>query len=219
MKRALWPTTVEEARRLQEDLRGKVRIAPLKKAPKYVAGCDASYAKGKVVGAACLYACPGMEYVEEAVVVLDCAFPYVPGYLSFREGPAIAEAIGKLGTRPGLLLIDGQGIAHPRGMGIASHVGMALGVPSVGCAKSRLVGDHGEPGKRKGSRTRLVLGGVQVGAVVRTRTGVRPVFVSPGHGIDVRGAVEAVLAATGGFRLPEPLRCAHRAANGAAKVL
>jgi deoxyribonuclease V len=174
---------------------------------------DASYTstgrRGRVLGVACLFTWPGLEPMEQAVAVQKTSFPYVPGYLSFREGPVLAEAIAKLTKRPGLLLFDGQGIAHPRGLGIASHLGVVLGVASIGCAKSRLVGEYAEPGREKGAVSVLIHQGRPVGAVVRTREGVKPVFVSPGHLASMEDAVEAVLASTGRYRLPEPLRRAH----------
>jgi deoxyribonuclease V len=208
-----WPETIEEARKVQEALRERVRIRPLTHNPRTVAAMDASYTatgrRGRVLGVACLFTWPDLEPLEEAVAIKKTTFPYVPGYLSFREGPVLAEAIGSLTRRPGLLMFDGQGIAHPLGLGIASHLGVVLGLPSIGCAKSRLVGEYEETGPEKGARSVLVHKGRPVGAVVRTRTGVRPVFVSPGHRVSLEEAVEMVLAATGRYRLPEPLRRAH----------
>jgi deoxyribonuclease V len=131
----------------------------------------------------------------------------------------LLEALRKLGVRPGLIMLDGQGIAHPRGMGIASHLGVLLGLPSIGCAKSRLVGEFKEPGRRKGQWSPLTLEGRTVGAVLRTREAVRPVFVSPGHRIDIEGSIEIVMGCTGKYRIPEPMRCADRAAGRLKKVI
>jgi deoxyribonuclease V len=214
-----WPDTIGKARTLQESLARKVSIVPLRREPRTVAGVDVHYARGRAVAAVCLYEWPGLEPIGDAVADVACDFPYVPGYLSFREGPAVVKVLNKLGRRPGLLFFDGQGIAHPRGLGIASHLGVVLGIPSVGCAKSRLVGEYEEPGPQKGSRSGLFFKNEQVGVVLRTRTGVRPVFVSPGHLIDIPGSVEVILAALGRFRLPEPLRKAHNMAKNAKKVL
>jgi deoxyribonuclease V len=214
-----WPTNVREARKVQEALMGRLRITPLKKPPSLIASLDAAFLGERVIGAACLFSYPGLEKLEEAFSVMRCSFPYIPGYLSFREGPVLIEALGKLHGKPGLVILDGQGIAHPRGMGIASHLGVVLRMPSIGCAKSRLVGEFKEPGRRKGQWSPLILNGKTVGAVLRTREAVRPVFVSPGHGIDLEGAIEIVMGCTGKFRIPEPLRCADRAAGRLKKVI
>jgi deoxyribonuclease V len=205
-----WPEviTTAEARQLQEKLRKKVRITPCRTKPRFVAGVDAAFSDDEVFAAACLYRFPEMEPVERASVVAKLLFPYVPGFLSFREGPTIIAAIKKLRTQPDVILVDGQGIAHPRGIGIASHVGVLLDIPTVGCAKTRLVGKFTEPARKKGSRSALLHEGKQVGAVVRTREGVHPLFVSPGHRCDIEGAVTLVLSCTRGYRIPEPLRCA-----------
>jgi deoxyribonuclease V len=225
----VWPTTIEEARAIQATLAKKVRTGPLKRRARHIAAMDASYAGGKVIAAACLFTWPELEHVEDAFSIMDCVFPYVPGYLSFREGPALEEAIRRLAVVPDLLLFDGQGIAHPRGMGIATHMGVVMGLPSVGCAKSRLVGEYREPGGKKGSWSPLWLPGTgrrgekaalsPIGAVLRTREGVKPVFVSPGHLVDIEGAVRIVLACTGRYRLPEPLRHAHEASKKGKKLL
>jgi deoxyribonuclease V len=214
-----WPENVRDARRVQETLRKRLKIIPLRKLPSYIASLDAAFLGDRVIGAACLFTYPGMVQVQEAFAVMECRFPYIPGYLSFREGPVLLEALGKLNVKPGLLMLDGQGIAHPRGMGIASHLGALLGMPSIGCAKSRLVGEFREPGRRKGSWSPLLIEGETVGAVLRTREGVRPVFVSPGNRIDLAGSVEIVMRCTGRYRIPEPLRCAHRAAGNVKKVI
>lgn len=204
-----------EAKKLQASLETRVRPLPLKRPPAHVAGLDAAYSGGRIFAAACLYEYPALKLLDIATAGMKCGFPYVPGFLSFREGPALMEAFGRLCKRPDLILVDGQGIAHPRGLGIASHLGVLLGVPSIGCAKSRLVGVHGEPGVGKGERTPLLLGGRPAGAVLRTREGVRPVYVSPGHLIDIEGAVAVVLGCCRRYRMPEPLRCADSAAAAA----
>jgi deoxyribonuclease V len=210
---ASWPDNIAEARKLQDELKRGIRLEPFPGPPAYIAGCDASYSGDKVIGAACLYKYPELELVQEAVANERCGFPYVPGYLSFREGPALMEAIQRLKSRPDLLIFDGQGIAHPRRMGIASHLGVILDIPSVGCAKSRLVGIYREPGRVKGARSAIMVNGRKVGAVLRTRKDVKPVFVSPGHRVDIEGAVDVVLKCTKRYRLPEPIRCAHRLAE------
>ncbi len=205
-----WPKaiSIEHARELQKDLRKKVRIIPLKREPQYVAGVDAAFSEDLVYAVACLYRYPELTPVEKACAVERLKFPYLPGFLSFREGPAIIAAIKKLTTKPDVILVDGQGIAHPRGIGIASHLGVLLNIPTTGCAKTRLVGEFEEPGRRKGSWSALTYEGRIVGAVLRTKDGVRPLFVSPGHKIDLDGAIRITLNCTGKYRIPEPLRCA-----------
>jgi len=205
-----WPAafTIDEARDLQVRLREKVRIAPLKKEPGYVAGVDAAFSDDQVFAAACLYRFPELLLLEERSAVRRLSFPYVPGYLAFREGPAIIAALELLPRRPDLILVDGQGIAHPRGMGIASYLGVLSGIPSIGCAKSRLIGEHDEPGREKGDWSQLRFENKTIGAVLRTRDDTRPLFISPGHKIDLDSSIRLALACTGAFRIPEPLRCA-----------
>jgi deoxyribonuclease V len=207
---------VPQAREVQLRLASKVRTSSLKTRPRTVAGADAAFSEERAFAAACLYAYPALERLEEATAESPLSFPYVPGYLSFREGPAILAALARLSRKPDFILVDGQGIAHPRRCGIASHLGVLLGIPAIGCAKSRLLGEYRDPGRRRGSRVDLIYEGKVVGAVLRTRNGVRPLFVSPGHLIDLDSAVEFVLAATRGFRIPEPLRRAHALARAAA---
>lgn len=205
-----WPNTVTlgEARRLQNQMRGKIRISPLKKDPLYVAGVDAAFSDDRVFAAACLYRYPELTLFERRSVVQNLLFPYVPGFLSFREGPAIIAAIEKLPHQPDLILVDGQGVAHPRGVGIASFIGVTLGIPAIGCAKSRLIGDYTEPGKKKGSWSPLLLEDQIIGAVLRSRDSTRPLFISPGHMTDLNDSIRLTLACTGVYRIPEPLRCA-----------
>jgi deoxyribonuclease V len=213
-----WPADIKAARRVQLKLAARVRCVPLKSQIRLVAGVDAAFAANRVFAAACLYAFPSLEPVEDAVALRELRFPYVPGFLTFREGPAILEAVAALGRKPDLILVDGQGIAHPRRLGIASHIGVLLGIPTIGCAKSRLVGEFREPGRERGCRSRLRFEGETLGAVLRTRTGVRPLFVSPGHLIDIPGSVRVVLRTAAGFRIPEPLRRADRLSRAASKA-
>jgi deoxyribonuclease V len=201
-----WPGDIAQARKVQTRLSGRVRVSPLEKPPTSVAGVDAAFSANEVFAAACLFAFPSLEPIEDSVAVLELRFPYVTGFLSFREGEAIMAAVRGLSRKPGLLLVDGQGIAHPRRIGIASHVGVLLDIPSVGCAKSCLIGQYSGLGRKKGAAVPLCDKGETVGSVVRTRTGVRPLFVSPGHRIDVVQAVAFTLACTGATRIPEPLR-------------
>ncbi len=208
-----WPKNVTEAREFQELYKGRVIVLPLKKEPEYVAGADAAFTEDSVFAAACLYRLPEFKRIEQSHAVAKATFPYVPGYLFFREGPAIMTAVKKLTRLPDILLVDGQGIAHPRGIGSASHLGVLLDIPVIGCAKTRLVGEFKEPGARKGSWSPLHYESKIVGAVLRTKDNVRSLFVSPGHKINTEGAIRIALACTGGFRMPEPLRCADHLAR------
>lgn len=201
-----WPTDITEARKIQEAFRDKVKITPFKGTPEHIAGVDAAFLGDKIISVACLYNYPDLTLIEERYVAAEVSFPYIPGYLSFREGPAIIQALSSLNTRPDLILFDGQGIAHPKGLGIAAHIGALLDLPSIGCAKSRLVGEYEEPGSKKGSWSPLGYKGKVVGAVLRTRDNVRPLFVSPGHRIDLKGSIEIVLRCISKYRIPEPLR-------------
>ena len=156
---------------------------------------------------------PELVVAEENWVKGRVEFPYIPGLLTFREAPVLLEAFSLLKQRPDVIVFDGQGIAHPRGFGLASHAGLLLGLPSAGCAKTRLVGEYAPVGKKRGSFSWLWFEGKKVGAVVRTRANVKPVFVSPGDKITLQTAVRLVLAACKNYRLPEPIRKAHQLAN------
>lgn len=203
-----WPRTVRAAVALQKTLRSRVRAVGGPHRVRLVAGADLAYDPRRDVlyAAILVYRYPDLELVEARLVTRPIGFPYVPGLLSFRELPGILAAWRLLRCRPELVLCDGQGIAHPRGVGLASHLGLLLGVPTIGCAKSRLVGEHGAVGQRRGDRASLRFGGRTVGAVLRTREGARPVYVSPGHLIGLRAAIRFVLGCCRGFRVPEPIR-------------
>ena len=205
-----WPKTItiEEARSEQERLRKKVRLSPLRHDPSFVAGVDAAFSNERVFAAACLYSFPELRLIERRLAVRKLRFPYVPGFLAFREGPAIIAALNMLSRKPDVLLVDGQGIAHPRGFGIASYIGVQLDIPAIGCAKSRLIGSYEEPGNRKGTWSVLFFEDKVIGAVVRTRDNVRPLFISSGHKIDVKSAVSLALSCLSNYRIPEPIRCA-----------
>jgi deoxyribonuclease V len=200
------PKDIKRAKVIQEILKEQVRIIPLKKTPKYIAGVDAAFFQDKVIGVVCLYAYPHTNLVEETYAVTKVLFPYIPGYLSFREGPAIMKAIQGLRIKPDVIIFDGQGIAHPAGLGIATHIGVLLDIPTIGCAKSRLIGEYKEPGPKKRNQSLLRYNKKIVGAVLRTKDNTRPLFVSPGHRIDMKNAIEIVLACTRKYRIPEPLR-------------
>ena len=214
-----WDLSIAEAREIQERLRSRVRVEPLVRPPRLVAGIDVTYPEGvgSALAGVVVMRLPSLEIVERAFAEAPLAFPYVPGYLSFREAPAVLAALRGLVAEPDLLLFDGQGLAHPRRFGLACHVGVIVDRPAAGCAKSLLVGRHAEPGMRRGCRRRIVDRGETVGVALRTRDGVRPVFVSVGHRVDLTGAIRAVLACSRGHRSPEPLREAHRAVGEVAR--
>lgn len=206
------PRDICEAEEIQERVRGRIRIVPLSRDPATVAAADAAYGGGSVFAAASLYAYPGLDHLADASFTGGAGFPYKSGFLAFREGDAVISALMKLKS-PDVILIDGQGIAHPRGAGIASHIGVILDTPTIGCAKSRLIGHFDEPPKSAGSWQYLYADeGRQrpVGAVLRTRSNVRPLFISPGHLIDIESSVRIVLGCLSGYRIPEPLRNADR---------
>jgi len=208
IKSLRWPEDRDRLKVIQEELREKIRIEPLKEEPSLVAGIDASFSRDRIISAACLFSFPALSLVEESVAIRPVLFPYIPGYLSFREGPAVIDAVNGLAKKPDLLIFDGQGIAHPRGVGIAAFMGALLDMPSIGCAKTRLIGEYTEPGPKKGDWTELTHKGEVVGAALRTQDDIKPVFVSPGHRVDINDSIRLVLAAVGKYRLTEPIRCA-----------
>jgi deoxyribonuclease V len=203
-----WNVSIGRAKEIQLKLRKKIRFKPLKRI-KTVAAVDVSFIKNVAVGVAAVFSYPDLELIEKQVFVSKPKFPYVPGYLTFREGSIMLGALTKLRTTPDVILFDGQGIAHPRGMGEAAHLGVLLDRPSIGCAKSRLIGEYKEPGKRKGSFSKIHLDGKIIGAVVRTREGVKPNFVSVGHKVDLNSAIKVVLGCSTKYRIPDPLRFVH----------
>lgn len=210
-----WDLTASEARALQAELAGRVRSVDETQGVQWVAGVDVHYpAKGTARAAAVLFSYPALAVEHMAVIEREVKFPYVPGLLSFREAPAVVAAVEALPVRPDLLLVDGQGIAHPRRFGVAAHLGVHLDMPAIGCAKSRLCGEAEEPGRETGAWSPLRDRDEIIGAVLRTREGVRPLYVSVGHRVDLPAAIRWVLACCRGYRLPEPSRRAHQAAGG-----
>src|SRR5215210_6764614 len=210
-----WNVTPREAVELQKSLRARVRLAPLAQPIKTIAGADISFNKFSptLYAGIVVLSLPSLEVIEEVGVVSETAFPYVPGLLSFRETPPLLEAWAKLKTEPDAVMFDGQGLAHPRRVGIASHVGLIINRPTLGCAKSVLVGKYEEPGEERGAWSPLVDKGETVGAAVRTKRRVQPIYVSPGHLIDLEGAIDLTLRCDGGYRQPEPTRRAHLLVN------
>ncbi|MBE9504073.1 MAG: deoxyribonuclease V [Proteobacteria bacterium] len=210
-----WDLSFKEAVSIQRQLQKNLILSSLPKAPAIIAGADVSYDKNSRIffSGIVLLTFPDLEIVEEVFFSASVSFPYIPGLLSFREGPVVLEAFKKLKTKPDLIVFDGQGIAHPRGLGIASHMGLILGIPSIGCAKTRLCGEFTEPGREKGDWSPLTLKGTDVGGVVRTKNDVKPVFVSPGHLIDIKSSIDVILQCASKYRLPEPTRQAHLLVN------
>jgi deoxyribonuclease V len=210
-----WDLDAAAARALQRELAARVETSRALAPFQTVAGADVSYNKWSPTlhAAVVVLRADTLEEVERAGIVAEATFPYVPGLLSFREAPAVIEAYRKLSVRPEVLICDGQGIAHPRRLGLASHLGLWLGIPTIGCAKSRLCGQYEEPGPARGDWTPLTDDDETIGAVLRTRARTKPLFVSPGHLCDLEGAVAAVLAATRKYRLPETTRLAHNYVN------
>ncbi len=178
-----------------------------------VAGVDVSVKGGQTRAAIVVMSFPDLSPIETVIAQQATRFPYIPGLLAFREAPVILQALRKLGSEPDAIIFDGMGQIHPRRMGIAAHLGLWLGRPTIGCGKSHYIGEYDEPAKEKGSRMPLFYRGEQLGAVLRTRTGVKPVYVSVGHLANLESALELVLACTPRFRLPEPIRAAHRTAS------
>lgn len=199
-------------RRQQSEIARQVSLVPLSRPPVTVAGVDAAIAGEEIVATAVLFDLATLAPLEHATCVVRLTIPYIPGFLSFREGPALAAALQQLTQRPDLLIVDGQGIAHPLRCGLACYLGVKLNIPALGCAKSRLVGSYEEPAPERGAASPLLDRDETIGAVVRTRRGVKPVFVSPGHRLTLDDAVSLVLRSTAGFRLPEPQRAADRLA-------
>jgi deoxyribonuclease V len=200
---------------VQERLCAQVGQLPLAKPVKTIAGADVSYQKKskEVYAAALVFSYPDLVLVDQALAGDKVTFPYVPGLLSFREAPVLTKAFRKIRRKPDVIIFDGQGIAHPKGMGLASHMGLILDCPSIGCAKTRLVGTHSLLPETRGSIAWLTDQGRVVGSAVRTRERVKPVFVSPGHAITLEESIRLVLNSCRGYRLPEPTRQAHIAAN------
>jgi deoxyribonuclease V len=215
-----WNVSYHEAVAIQNLLRGNIDFSPLSRTAKIVAGADVAYDKrsDRLFAAIVVLRIRPFETLEQVVVEGKATFPYIPGLLSFREAPVVMKAFEKLSVRPDVLMCDGQGVAHPRGFGLASHLGVLLDVPTIGCAKNRLCGTHREVGPDAGNYVSLKLEGKTIGSVVRTRAGVKPVYVSVGHRIDLPGAIRLVLRCSRGYRIPEPTRQAHLLVNRQRKM-
>ncbi|HUT46632.1 MAG TPA: deoxyribonuclease V [Sedimentisphaerales bacterium] len=217
-----WNLSYARAREVQAELACKVKFTPLKKSPKLLAGIDCAFSRDgeRIFAVVVLLRLPQFELVETVSASRKVTFPYIPGLLSFREAPVCLAAVEKLQNQPEVFIIDGQGIAHPRRLGLAAHLGLFLDQPTIGCAKSRLTGTYEEPPIEKGAYCLLKdekgkqnTQSETIGAVVRTRTNVKPVFVSVGHKCLLKDAVRVVLDCAVKYRLPEPTRLAHQAVS------
>ncbi len=204
-----WDLPPRDAAAVQGRLAGQLVESPLPTSIDAVAGVDVSVCSGRVRAAIVVLAPDGSRVLDHAVWEGDVCYPYVPGLLSFREIPAVIPALERLSVRPQVVLCDGHGRAHPRRFGLACHLGLLLDLPCFGVAKTRLVGTHDGPGRLRGSRSPLLDGDELLGTVVRTRTGVKPVFVSVGHRVTLGDAIDLTLALAPRYRLPEPTRLAH----------
>jgi deoxyribonuclease V len=203
-----WPALVEEWKATQARLRERMIVLPLEPLPRFVAGADCAFSADKktIFAAAVVYDREMQRVIEIAHATRPAEFPYIPGFLSFREGPAVKQAIRALKHEFGAILFDGQGFAHPRRCGIAAHLAVELDLPGIGVAKSRLTGTFGKLTLEAGATTPLMDGDEQIGVVLRTQNGVRPVFVSIGHRTDLDSALKLVLACCTRYRIPEPTR-------------
>jgi deoxyribonuclease V len=211
-----WDLSPSQAIALQKELARDIIASGEVNSVRLVGGADISVPRDSRMARAAVVVLsyPELEVVEVEMGVAELRFPYIPGLLSFREAPVILELVNKLSNQPDLLIVDGQGIAHPRRLGIASHIGLWLDRPTIGCAKSRLCGEHDEVGYEAGSQTRIADDGEVIGTVLCTRAGSKPLYISPGHKIGLEESVQWTLACTRGYRLPEPSRLAHLAAGG-----
>ncbi|MBW2039381.1 MAG: deoxyribonuclease V [Deltaproteobacteria bacterium] len=210
-----WDVTLKEAVEIQNKLRELLHLKWDDPPIRRVGGIDVSYARRSKEGYAAVVVMnwPNLEEIDMVWTRKNISFPYIPGLLTFREAPLLLQAWKKLKYYPDLIYVDGQGIAHPRSMGLAAHLGVLLNIPSIGCAKTPLVGGYPVVGGKKGDYAPLLYQEKKIGVALRTRVGVKPLYVSPGHRIDLRTSIHWVLQACRAYRLPEPLRQAHIRAN------
>jgi len=207
-----WDVSAKEAILIQEVLKDKILLKKDFSELKTIGGGDVAYSKNgkRLFGAIAVLSFPDMEVLDTATADGKIAFPYIPGLLSFREGPILIKTFQRLKIKPDVMLFDGQGIAHPRRMGLASHMGLWLDLPSIGCAKTPLLKEFINPGPSKGSFEWIRQEGRKVGAVLRTKEKLKALFVSPGHRVDLLMSIRLALESCRGFRIPEPLRQAHQ---------
>ncbi len=212
-----WNVNYKEAVEIQKKLKKQIILKNSFKNlnGKLIAGADVSYDKeiDRFYAGVIIFELQTMQKIEEVTTSGKVSFPYIPGLLSFRESPILLRAFSKVKKTPDIIILDAQGIAHPRGIGLASHIGLLLNKPSIGCAKTRLIGEYDNVGKEAGYYSQLTIKGKVVGVVLRTRKNVKPVFVSPGHKIDLATSIDLVLKSCRGYKLPEPTRQAHNLVN------
>lgn len=215
-----WQVSPQEAVEIQNKLAKMIEIKPLDRPIRLIAGVDASFLnEDTCLAAVVLWDLKAQQVLEQHTAVHPVYFPYIPGFLSFREAPAILSVLAKLSRQPDLIMCDGHGIAHPRRLGIAAHIGVLTQSITIGCAKSKLVGYYEEPGQQRGDCSALIYRYERIGTVLRTKNKVKPLFVSLGHKIDLPSAERLVLDCFGGYRLPEPTRLADKLAAVAKKVI
>lgn len=210
-----WTTDIREASRIQDNLRHFIEVKSVKKDYRLIAGADTAYSKrdSSVFAAVVVMRFPELVTVDRTRAQSMVTFPYQPGFFVFREGPVLIKALQRLQITPDVIMFDANGIAHEKGIGMASHLGLMLDIPSIGCAKKRLIGEFEDPDNELNATKPLMYKGKRIGEVIRTRVDVKPLFVSVGHKIDLESAVELVSSTTRGYRLPEPMRVAHILSN------
>lgn len=204
-----WEVNPQEAIKIQKDLKSNISLKKSFSKINKIAGADVSYYQNKMIAGVVIFEFPNLKTIERQSFISTVNFPYIPGLLTFREGPSLLAAFKKIKNDPDIILFDGQGIAHPRRMGIATHLGLFLDKPTIGCAKSKLSGKYTSVGEGKGDYTLLKEGKEVLGAVLRTRRKVKPIFISPGYKIDLSNSIEITLKCIVKYRLPVPVREAH----------
>lgn len=214
-----WDVKPEEAVKCQKRLLQKISFSPTFNKIELIAGVDASYQNGYIIGGIVILKYPELSVLDRKYIINKVNFPYRSGLLTFREGPALVNLFKKVEWNPDIIFFDGQGYAHPRRMGIATHLGLFLDRATIGCAKSRLIGNYKKPGNKKGCYSPLLHKEIVIGAVLRTRDNVKPIFVSSGNHINLKKAIEITLSCTTKFRIPEPIREAHLFVNKIRKNL
>lgn len=212
-----WPRNQAEAKKIQYRLRGDLNIGYALDRVTLIAGVDTAYdhTSNILYASACVFHFPGLMQLEKATAFFPAGFPYVPGLHAFREGPVILQALARLRSRPDVILFAGHGVAHPQQCGLASHLGLLADTPSIGVARRLLIGQHPELGPDEGESAPLIVGNSRAGVVYRSRSNVKPIYISPGYKCGIDDAVRLVTACLCGYRIPEPLRTAHRLANRA----
>ena len=210
-----WNVSPAEAIQWQKKLSNSIRLLPVvnTQSIKRIAGVDVCYRNGYAIGGIVLFRYPELSIIDRQYLIQKITFPYISGLLTFREGPVLTRLFQKISRSPDVIIFDGQGIAHPRQMGIATHLGLFIDCPTIGCAKSRLVGNFGEPDQRKGHFSDLNYQGKTIGAVLRTKNNVKPVFISPGNHINLQQSIEIILNCIRQYRIPVPTRQAHLFVN------